>query len=85
MQYYTVITAIIILVLSHVGLPCVERDFGKGSFVCVCNATYCDSVEPNIPLQRGQFAFYHSSKTSDRLKKSDGIFIDYANHTSKCK
>ncbi|KAJ8304057.1 hypothetical protein KUTeg_017640, partial [Tegillarca granosa] len=53
-------------------LPCVKRDFGKGSFVCVCNASYCDKVEPNTQLHKGIFSVYTSSKDGDRLTKQLG-------------
>lgn len=29
--------------------PCIPRDFGRGSVVCVCNSTYCDTVRLTIP------------------------------------
>ena len=27
---------------------CIPRDFGHGSPVCVCNSTYCDSLELSL-------------------------------------
>lgn len=29
--------------------PCIPKDYGRGSFVCVCNSTYCDTVSLTIP------------------------------------
>ena len=31
--------------LSAAGEPCVPRDFGHSSTVCVCNSTYCDTYD----------------------------------------
>ena len=27
------------------GVPCLPRDFGHSSVVCVCNRTYCDTYD----------------------------------------
>ncbi|XP_044577072.1 lysosomal acid glucosylceramidase-like [Cotesia glomerata] len=46
---------------------CVPRSFGDDSNVCVCNATYCDSVILQLPHD-GQFRIYESSKSGQRLQ-----------------
>lgn len=51
-------------------LPCIKADFGYGSTVCVCNATYCDTVEPLLPIPSGSYAVYLSSKVGHRLDKT---------------
>ena len=38
--------------------------------VCVCNATYCDTVEPNGKLANGVIAVYTTSMAGDRFKKT---------------
>lgn len=53
---------------------CQARSFGHGSVVCVCNATYCDSVGRTGLPDPGQFLSYVSSKTGSRLVKSQGQF-----------
>jgi len=51
---------------------CVVGQFGYDSFVCVCNATYCD--EPGIlaPPATGTYALYTSSRDGARLEPSTG-------------
>lgn len=65
-------------VLSVFGLPCfyasrcVSRKYDQDSFVCVCNATYCDSVEDEGDIQPGTFVAYVSSLSGLRLEKHIG-------------
>ncbi|XP_072167012.1 lysosomal acid glucosylceramidase-like [Diadema setosum] len=50
--------------------PCVSKTFpGSQGFVCVCNATYCDTVANYSPVPRDQFVVYTSSNASDRLRQ----------------
>ncbi|XP_076033787.1 lysosomal acid glucosylceramidase-like isoform X1 [Oratosquilla oratoria] len=59
---------------GHDERPCVARNFGHSSFVCVCNSTYCDKVpEVEVPL-RGEFAVYTSSLEGARFQRSQGEF-----------
>ncbi|XP_016366583.1 glucosylceramidase-like [Sinocyclocheilus rhinocerous] len=53
---------------------CQPLNVGHGSVVCVCNATYCDSVGRTGLPDPGQFLSYVSSKTGSRLVKSRGQF-----------
>ncbi|NXK69165.1 GLCM Glucosylceramidase, partial [Sylvietta virens] len=46
------------------GRPCDAKDFGHGSLVCACSATYCDTLDP----------LYESSKAGKRLERSEGRF-----------
>ncbi|XP_070542233.1 lysosomal acid glucosylceramidase-like [Ptychodera flava] len=47
---------------------CTKQEFGDTSFVCVCTASECDTVqEPQV--SKGHYAVYTSSKTLDRLKQ----------------
>ncbi|XP_021368605.1 glucosylceramidase-like [Mizuhopecten yessoensis] len=76
--YFNVLFVCIVLLwhcsveADHVS--CSPRYFGHGSVVCVCNATYCDTVEPNTRLPRQTFARYQSTQAGDRFKKSTGKF-----------
>ncbi|CAG7817616.1 unnamed protein product [Allacma fusca] len=59
--------------------PCIARDFGRGSIVCVCNSTYCDAL-PRTPPPPTTSAHQHlihiftSSKAGERLHKSSSRF-----------
>ncbi|XP_074837287.1 lysosomal acid glucosylceramidase isoform X2 [Carettochelys insculpta] len=56
------------------GHPCNAKDFGHGSVVCVCNASYCDTLDPVVVPARGAYAKYESSKAGKRLERSEGSF-----------
>ncbi|XP_045158967.2 lysosomal acid glucosylceramidase-like [Mercenaria mercenaria] len=51
-------------------LPCVPKTFGSSSVVCVCNSTYCDTVETEDVLPPDRFAVYVTTKSGSRLKKT---------------
>ncbi|NWS02194.1 GLCM Glucosylceramidase, partial [Motacilla alba] len=65
--------------------PCSPKDFGHGSLVCVCNATYwamwavgiptyCDTLDPVVVPVPGSYVKYESSKAGKRLERSEGKF-----------
>ncbi|NWT26362.1 GLCM Glucosylceramidase, partial [Cardinalis cardinalis] len=54
--------------------PCIPKDFGHGSPVCVCNATYCDTLDPLVVPAAGSYVKYESSKAGKRLERSEGKF-----------
>ncbi|KAK7115929.1 lysosomal acid glucosylceramidase-like [Littorina saxatilis] len=56
-------------------LPCNLRGLGNGNSVCVCNATYCDTVTPLPQLTEGQVAVYSSSEDGERLAFSAAPFL----------
>nr|XP_025970929.1 glucosylceramidase-like [Dromaius novaehollandiae] len=56
------------------GRPCDARDFGHGSPVCACNATYCDALDPVALPAPGAYVKYESSKAGKRLERSEGSF-----------
>ncbi|CAH2327552.1 glucosylceramidase [Pelobates cultripes] len=56
------------------GRPCVPVNFGHGSVVCVCNATYCDTLDPVVLPALGTFSQYESSQSGKRLDLSTGAF-----------
>ncbi|KAG8229339.1 hypothetical protein J437_LFUL007147 [Ladona fulva] len=71
--------------MAHEGegaVPCVPRDFGNGGTVCVCNSSYCDTVDPISPSSPGNYVLYTSSKDGLRFKRSNGVLRpDYENVT----
>ncbi|NXF13680.1 GLCM Glucosylceramidase, partial [Smithornis capensis] len=42
--------------------------------VCVCNATYCDTLDPLVLPAPGSYVKYESSKAGKRLERSEGRF-----------
>ncbi|KFQ13519.1 Glucosylceramidase, partial [Leptosomus discolor] len=42
--------------------------------VCVCNATYCDTLDPVVLPAPGTYVKYESSKAGKRLERSEGSF-----------
>ncbi|XP_060806814.1 uncharacterized protein LOC106141399 [Amyelois transitella] len=55
--------------------PCAARP-ANTSYVCVCNATYCDEVERVVP-QHGKFQVYTTSQSGLRFQKSVGLMQQY--------
>ena len=51
-------------------MPCLKKHFNESSFVCVCNSTYCDSIDTNIQPPSGQLLVYSSSRAGDRFKRT---------------
>ncbi|XP_061872264.1 lysosomal acid glucosylceramidase [Colius striatus] len=54
--------------------PCSPKYFGRDAMVCVCNATYCDTLEPVVLPAPGTYIKYESSKAGKRLERSEGSF-----------
>ncbi|XP_026723248.1 glucosylceramidase-like isoform X2 [Athene cunicularia] len=54
--------------------PCSPKYFGRDSMVCVCNATYCDTLDPLVLPAPGTYVKYESSKAGKRLERSQGSF-----------
>uniref|UniRef100_A0A8C5TML3 Glucosylceramidase n=1 Tax=Malurus cyaneus samueli TaxID=2593467 RepID=A0A8C5TML3_9PASS len=54
--------------------PCSPKYFGLDAMVCVCNATYCDTVDPLVLPAVGSYVKYESSKSGKRLERSEGRF-----------
>ncbi|XP_074118302.1 lysosomal acid glucosylceramidase [Sminthopsis crassicaudata] len=52
--------------------PCVPQSFGYSSVVCVCNATYCDTLDPVTLPDSGTFSRYESTRSGRRLELSVG-------------
>ncbi|XP_075972196.1 lysosomal acid glucosylceramidase-like [Anticarsia gemmatalis] len=59
---------------SEEDVPCLARDVGipGRSIVCVCNATYCDTITREDP-EPGTYVVYTSSNAGQRFEKSWGV------------
>lgn len=53
-------------------VPCALRDYGNSHKVCVCNATYCDTITRVNSLKSGDFVAIISSKEGLRFNKTHG-------------
>uniref|UniRef100_A0A1B6CPQ2 Glucosylceramidase n=1 Tax=Clastoptera arizonana TaxID=38151 RepID=A0A1B6CPQ2_9HEMI len=53
--------------------PCNQRVYSSG-IVCVCNATYTDTIEEVGSLLSGQYVSYLSTKDGLRMRKTSGEF-----------
>ncbi|XP_075440605.1 lysosomal acid glucosylceramidase isoform X1 [Ascaphus truei] len=54
------------------GRPCVPVNFGHSSVVCLCNATYCDSLDSVVLPALGNFSRFESSRLGKRLEGTSG-------------
>ncbi|XP_058840027.1 lysosomal acid glucosylceramidase-like [Topomyia yanbarensis] len=54
-------------------VPCALRQYRTGS-VCVCNVTYCDTLEFEEPITVGEFLLVSSSRDGVRFGQSRGWF-----------
>lgn len=54
-------------------LPCVARQEQAG-YVCVCNNTYCDTVDPPARLKHGHYHLYTTSKDNPGFTHKTGRF-----------
>ncbi|XP_025026952.1 glucosylceramidase-like [Python bivittatus] len=52
--------------------PCIPKFFGKNAMVCVCNATYCDTLDPVSLPDVGNYLTYTTSLAGQRLERSEG-------------
>ncbi|KAJ6626111.1 hypothetical protein lerEdw1_014762 [Lerista edwardsae] len=54
--------------------PCIPKYFRKNAMVCVCNATYCDTMDPVLLPPVGHYLKYETTKAGQRLEPSTGKF-----------
>ncbi|XP_070806710.1 lysosomal acid glucosylceramidase-like [Pituophis catenifer annectens] len=52
--------------------PCSPKYLRATAMVCVCNATYCDTVDPVSLPDVGSFVKYTTSRDGQRLERSEG-------------
>ncbi|KAH8041156.1 hypothetical protein HPB51_013816 [Rhipicephalus microplus] len=55
---------------------CQPRDYGWGSFVCVCNAHHCDFIGDIGDLPSGEVVVFESSKAGLRFAKTTAKFSE---------
>ncbi|EFX69969.1 hypothetical protein DAPPUDRAFT_328613 [Daphnia pulex] len=90
LHFYWITLPIIIFHQAVLANNCIPRHYGKSSFVCVCNATYCDSAPIVGDLAAGQATLITSTRADARFRSTivnasplylthytaDEIFID---------
>lgn len=59
-----------LLVAFSMSSPCIPKNFGHGSTVCVCNASYCDEFAASPKLEAKQFVVYTSTKDGLRFNRT---------------
>ncbi|KAK3924976.1 Lysosomal acid glucosylceramidase [Frankliniella fusca] len=62
------------LLAEPAAVPCMKRDFGFDSFVCVCNSSYCDTLPQVQGAAPGKALVYTSSKAALRFDKEELTF-----------
>ncbi|XP_050666978.1 lysosomal acid glucosylceramidase-like [Leptidea sinapis] len=63
-------------VYTSADFPCISRRYAEESIVCVCNSTYCDTLE-RIQPQCNTYNMYTSSEAGSRFLKSEGFIENY--------
>ena len=58
---------------------CVGRK-GVNTVYCVCNATYCDDLDPITKQPKGTVLSFQTSKSGDRFKEIKHTFTNSSNH-----
>ncbi|KAJ9573852.1 hypothetical protein L9F63_008776 [Diploptera punctata] len=66
------------------GDECAAREYGAGNMVCVCNATYCDSLPSQFNVPDGGFLAYVSSKDGRRFYDITGTFQNTFQDDGRC-
>ncbi|KAM3824820.1 LOW QUALITY PROTEIN: lysosomal acid glucosylceramidase-like [Vipera latastei] len=64
------------MVQARASQPCSPKFLSSKAMVCVCNATYCDTVEPVCLPDVGSFVKYTTSRDGQRLERSQGQIDD---------
>ncbi|XP_043935243.1 lysosomal acid glucosylceramidase [Protopterus annectens] len=78
MKYMSILEVLLVFKLVlyvNGGRPCASMSFGDSSVVCVCNTTYCDTLDPLRMPAKGSYILYESSKSGKRLESTTGPFI----------
>ena len=77
---FVVLTVLVIGLSSALaGTPCLPRDFGHSSHVCVCNSEYCDEYDQVVPSTDGIQQFVSDRPQGLRLEKYS---LAWSNDTS---
>lgn len=75
-MFAAVVKLSLILVTASAFRVCIRRDYGYGGTVCVCNATYCDSIDPVPLFPPRQYYLFTSNREGVRFnltKKNFGV------------
>lgn len=67
--------------VAAASIPCALRQYPSGS-VCVCNVTYCDTLELVEPTEPGEYLLVSSSRDGQRFNQSTGSFERAFNRSS---
>ncbi|XP_075747631.1 lysosomal acid glucosylceramidase isoform X1 [Rhipicephalus microplus] len=67
--------------LAAAAAQCQPRDYGRGSIVCVCNATYCDFIGDIGSPPNGTAVAFESSKAGQRFTKTTLLFSEETGST----
>ncbi|XP_017776526.1 PREDICTED: glucosylceramidase-like [Nicrophorus vespilloides] len=68
-----------LLLSANCSKKCNSRKYDQDSIVCVCNADYCDTIDPLEPLPKGEYAVYTSDKNGMRFEKVSNRFTSLTN------
>ncbi|XP_063229264.1 lysosomal acid glucosylceramidase-like [Bacillus rossius redtenbacheri] len=73
----TFLLSVLLFGVSVLAKDCAVRNYGASSIVCVCNATYCDKIEPisKDSISGGHYTHFVSSKAGLRLKQTTNKFV----------
>lgn len=76
-------TSFLVSILVYRGVvvanDCIPRHYGKSSFVCVCNATYCDDSPTVGDLAAGQATLISSTRADARFRITNLTFVGFSN------
>ena len=70
--------SLFLLVYSTAAVECILQSDHK---VCVCNATYCDTLPPIDPVPKGQYVVFTTSKDGQRFFK-EVMKVDNSSQTN---
>lgn len=73
LSFFFLLFLIIIKSADLLDKPCARRKELSG-YVCVCNATYCDTVERPTPLDAQHFILYSTSNSTPGFTSATGTF-----------
>lgn len=62
------------IIYTAYSYECMPRQYEFDSIVCVCNSTYCDTIEDVDPPKGGYYTIYTTSLAGARFKKAVGQF-----------
>ncbi|KAL3186896.1 hypothetical protein MRX96_004708 [Rhipicephalus microplus] len=72
----TTVAALVTFLSETVAQDCQPRDYGWGSFVCVCNVHHCDFIGDIGDLPSGEVVVFESSKAGLRFAKTTEKFSE---------